>query len=118
MQKRVKLTAKQEQIKKAIRPLVESILREEDPTQMGSGTAPNKKLDAQEVKAIATFIDGMSTGSYLRHQTNDKTVLDIYDQVDSLRMKLMDYVKNNSDYEYRGKSPNGWKWIKKGKTSN
>lgn len=30
MQKRVKLTAKQEQIKKAIRPLVESILREEE----------------------------------------------------------------------------------------
>ena len=118
MQKRVKLTLKQERLKRAIKPLVESILREEDPMQMGGSIAPNKKLDAQEVKAIATFIDGMSTGSYLRYQTNDKTVLGIYDQVNTLQMELMDYVKNNSDYEYRGKSRGGWQWIKKGKTSN
>lgn len=104
--KNTKLTPSQQRMKKVLKPIVEGILNEAE---------PSSKLDAQEVKVIAAYINGLSSAPTMRYNVNDRNVLAIADKINALRMELMEYVKENSDYEYRGKSPFGWKWIKKTK---
>lgn len=101
-----KLTPSQVKLKNVLRPIVEGILNEAE---------PSSKLDSQEVKVIAAYINGLSSTPTIRYSVNDRNVLAITDKINALRMELMEYVKENSDYEYRGKSPFGWKWIKKTK---
>lgn len=93
-----------EKVKKFLTPLVESIMREEESPRM---------LDPQELKVISQYVNGLSAVPSLRHSINDKTILNLADKVNSLRMEIMEYVEQNSNYKFYGKSPQGWKLVKK-----
>jgi len=88
-----------------IRTLVEDILKED-----------GGMLDINDAKAALVMINGMSAGSDgLNYSTNDKGLKDYGNKVRELRIEIMEYVEKNSGYTFYGKSPNGFKLVKKGK---
>tara|TARA_R110000868_G_scaffold217359_1_gene467429 strand:+ start:1364 stop:1696 length:333 start_codon:yes stop_codon:yes gene_type:complete len=93
-------------LRKKIRSLVEDVLKEE----------PNSALDIQEVKAALVMINNMAAGSDgLNYKTNDKGLKELEKKIRDLRIELMNYVEQRSQYTFYGKSPNGFKLVKKGK---
>lgn len=93
------------ELRNKIRPIVERLMTEE-----------NNSLDSQDLKVALRLINGLSDGSVgLRHSTNDRGLLDFERKVSALRIEIMEYVEQNSQYTFYGKSPHGFKLVKKGK---
>lgn len=81
--------------------------------EMMKEDVPSKMLDSNELKVISAYINGLSAAPHLDHATNDQTIKKIARQVSGLRIEMMRYVEENSNYKFIGKSPNGWKLVKK-----
>lgn len=100
----IKLTPAQLKMKQVLKPIVEGILNE----------APeNEQLDSNELKIIARYVNGLGSTPTIRHSTNNKFILDAEQRINAIRMEIMNYVEENSAYKFYGKSPLGWKLVKK-----
>jgi hypothetical protein len=67
------------------------------------------QLDANEVKAILQYVNGMASMGNLKYSTNDKTIHEFQDKINETRMQLMSYVEENSQYKFTSSGSNKWK---------
>lgn len=74
----------------------------------------NVQLDTNEMKVILSFINSLSAVT-LRHSTNDDFIRQQEEKVRQIRMDIMHYCEENSIYTFYGKSPTGFKLVKKSK---
>lgn len=93
-------------LRKKIRTLVEDVLKEDG----------KNSLDSNDLKVALRLINGMSEGSVgLDHATNDRGLKNFNERLIGLRIEIMEYCEKNSGYTFYGKSPYGFKLVKKGK---
>lgn len=83
--------------------IIESIIREAD----------LPVLDGQDAKVAAGIVSAIAAAPYPKHSTNDKTIIAIWDKIDSARIELMRYVEDNSNYKFVDNGGRGWKLVKK-----
>lgn len=72
-----------------------------------------KQLDVNELKVIAKFVNSLSAVPHLSYSTNDAFIKQKEREISEIRIAIMNYVEGNSTYKFLGKSPNGWKLVKK-----
>lgn len=70
-------------------------------------------FDGNDFKLILNYINSLASAPTLHHHINDKTLIDYDNQVKNIRIKMMEYVEQNSNYTFIGKSPSGFKLVKK-----
>jgi hypothetical protein len=104
MQKQTKLTESQVKLKKYLKPIVEGILNEK-PTL-------NEAFDPNDTKWVLQYVNALASVP-IRHLTNDANIKQITDKIDLLRIELMRYVEDNTNYKFYGKSGTGWTLKKK-----
>jgi len=102
----MKLT--EEQVKK-IKPLLTKLVNEVK-QELKEET---KQLDSNELKVIAQFVNSLGGVPNLSYSTNDAFIKQKEREIASIRIEIMNYVEQNSNYKFLGKSPNGWKLVKK-----
>lgn len=107
----IKLT--EQQVEK-LTPIIRKIVNEVK-TNLNEEQKMLDTYDLTALKTISKFVDGLAGLPSLRHATKDSNVREIEDQISALRIELMQYVEDNSGYQFIGKSPNGWKLVKKKK---
>lgn len=99
----IKLTPAQLKMKRLLTPLVENIMNEADPSDF---------MDSQDLKKILDYVNALSSVN-LSHFIESKTIKDLEEQVRQIRIKIMQHVEQNSDFKFLGKSPSGFKLVKK-----
>jgi hypothetical protein len=67
------------------------------------------QLDANEVKAILQYVNGLGGLVNLNYSTNDKTIHGFQNKISETRMQLMSYVEENSQYKFTPNGSNKWK---------
>lgn len=102
----MKLT--EEQVKK-IKPLLTKLVNEVK-QELKEET---RLLDPSELKVIAQFINSLSSVPHLAYSTEDAFIKQKEQEIGGIRIEIMKYVAQNSNYKFIGKSPNGWKLVKK-----
>lgn len=102
----IKLT--ESQIKR-IKPLLTKLVNEVK-QQLKEET---KQLDSNELKIIVQFVNSLGAVPHLSTSTNDQFIKQKEREISGIRIEIMNYVEENSAYKFLGKSPNGWKLVKK-----
>lgn len=64
-------------------------------------------LDSNELKVINTYVNGLGATPTLRYSTNDSFILQKAEEINKIRIEIMNYVEENSNYKFIGKSPQG-----------
>ena len=95
---------------KKLTPILKKLIKE---VKQELKEESGKQLDSQELKVIVDYINGLSAVPHLDYSTNDVTIKTIANKIAELRIEMMNYVEDNSQYKFIGKSPKGWKLIKK-----
>lgn len=92
-----------------LKKLIQEVLSEEAPQY--------PKLDNQDAKVALEMVNGLAAGSaYVSNSTNDPELKKFSEEMRTLRISIMKYVEENSNYGWYGKSPHGFKLVnKKGK---
>ena len=72
-----------------------------------------EQLMSQDLKIISQYVNGLGAAPALRHSIDDKFILQKAEEINKLRIEIMNYVEENSAYRFYGKSPSGWKLVKK-----
>ena len=95
------MTPKQKKlIENYVRIKVKSMLKEE----VG--------FDGTDMKLLLGYINGLARNPSLNHSINDKTLISLDDKIRGLRIQMMKYIEENSDYKFLG-TGNGFKLVKK-----
>ncbi len=69
--------------------------------------------DAQDIKVALQAVNGLAQAtSGLNHMTNDQELKRFAEQIRSIRIEIMEYVEQNSNYSFLG-TGRGFKLIKK-----
>lgn len=89
--------------------VLESFIRTEVRKNLREGTT---ELDLQDAKLALQMVNHLSAVS-VRHNTNDVVLKQFEEEIASIRIQIMKYVEENSKFSFYGKSPNGFKLIKK-----
>ena len=75
----------------------------------------NTQVDVNVAKTILKYAHVISAAPHIEYSTNDQTLIELAQKVSTIRMEMMEYVEQNSQYEFIP-SGKGWKLgIKKGK---
>lgn len=70
-------------------------------------------LDSNELKVISKYVNGIGALPALQYVTNDPAIKKFQDQINSIRMEMMEHVATNSNYKFVASGSNGWKLVKK-----
>ena len=95
--------------KKRIKPLLKRLVME---VKNELSEAP-EQLMPQDLKIISQYVNVLGAAPALRHSIDDKFILQKAEEINTLRIEIMNYVEENSAYKFYGKSPSGWKLVKK-----
>lgn len=95
--------------KKRIKPLLKRLIME---VRSELKEAP-EQLMSQDLKIISQYVNGLGAAPALRHSIDDKFILQKAEEINKLRIEIMNYVEENSAYRFYGKSPSEWKLVKK-----
>lgn len=87
--------------KQIVEKFVRNIIKEQD-----------EPLDGNDVKAMDGIVQALSKMPYPKHSTNDRFTHQAWERADQVRMDLMRYIKEKTNYDYIGKG-SGWKLVKK-----
>lgn len=64
---------------------------------------------------VAMFMVNALSGLNIDLKTSDEFLRDKARQLNDLRIEIMEYIEKNSNYTWYGKSPSGFKLVKKKK---
>ena len=99
-----KVPTNKELLESKLRKMVKSVLKEAD----------GKELSPQDLKYALQVINAVSGVSQYRHAFGSKELINFLDKFSDLRVEMMNYIDdNNSQYSFYGKSPSGFKYVKK-----
>jgi predicted methyltransferase len=86
-----------------IRQIVNEVMAEAD----GAYISPN------QAKSVLQYVNMLGKLPTMQLITNDKKLIQITDQISRLRMDMVEYIEQNSQYKFVASGPNSWRLTKK-----